>query len=293
MKKENLPSPEAINRAKDLAFFADELLSEEILKSEEKLQAYIKRHRGPDLTAISDEELITAADKANLFSESIEVLRQRSSRCGSWIIFKVCFLPAFLFSVLAWYFLATPIEDWPWDLGSYNQVILEVFPRAQTWVNISIEYREKMIFLFACFTVLLVFGFLYLFLLILKDWQALMVEFVPPKKHKCKGREALMLAGVIMGLIFMLYFSLGSYLKGSEIFLTSVAYDVESYKYSIYSEYRTWNTIFGFILFFSLSMFFSVLFCSGLFDIISSARYCHKLNEFKFKIIKNKSRKIN
>ncbi len=275
MEKEELPNPKTINRAKDLAFFSDEVLSEEVLKSEAKLQAYIKRHSGHYLINISEEELIEAADKAKLFPEPIEVLRKKSNRYGYWLIIKAAFLPALLFAVLAWYFLTTPIDNWVWNLGQYNHVILEFFPRAQTWINISIEYREKMIILFACFTVLLVFAIFYMFLLVFKNWKILMVEYVPSKRHTCNNNVVRIFGGITVALMLVL-FPLISYLGGSETFLKSVSFDR-----SIYSDYRKWNTIFGFIFNLSLSLFSSSIGLFFIFMTISSGIFCKKINKFK------------
>jgi len=286
MKKEELPNPETINHAKDLAFFADELLSEEILKSEEKLLAYIKRHANyRNTNIVSDKDLIKAANEAQLFSDSMQILDKRSRQCFFWLMFKTGFLPAFLFAMLALYFLTTPIEHWFWSLGSYNQVILEFFPRAQNWVNISFAYREKMIILFACFTVLLVFSIVYMLLLIFQNRQVLVFEYVDVKKahicHKYNGVMITIIIPLIVGMSVIGGAISVTYFGGSDTFLETVAY-----RKGIYSDYRHWNTLFGFVALSSQYMFFVVVMLQVIFISLGFSRYCKKIN--KFKLVLNK-----
>ena len=72
---------------------------------------------------------------------------------------KIYILLAVFYSIASVYLLNTPIDEWVFNLGQYNNQLLKVFPKAQYWVNISVVYREKMIPLYVLHQVLIWIGF--------------------------------------------------------------------------------------------------------------------------------------
>jgi hypothetical protein len=48
-----------------------------------------------------------------------------------------CILAVF-YSIVSVYLLNTPIDEWVFNLGQYNNQLLQWLPRAQYWVNISV-----------------------------------------------------------------------------------------------------------------------------------------------------------
>ncbi len=56
------------------------------------------------------------------------------------------------------------------NLGQYNAQLLELFPKTQYWVNISVAYREKMIPLCVSYQGVFWFVFMTTIEIFIKDW---------------------------------------------------------------------------------------------------------------------------
>lgn len=83
---------------------------------------------------------------------------------------KIYLALAVFYSVITIYLLNTAIDEWVFDLGQYNTQLLELFPKAQYWVNVSVVYREKMIPLYVLYHGIFWFIFITTIGVFIKDW---------------------------------------------------------------------------------------------------------------------------
>ena len=84
---------------------------------------------------------------------------------------KIYVLLVVFYSIAGIYLLNTPINEWVFNLGQYNAQLLEAFPKAQYWINISVAYRENMIPLYVLHQGISWFVFITVVGVIVKDWE--------------------------------------------------------------------------------------------------------------------------
>ena len=77
---------------------------------------------------------------------------------------------ALFYSIASIYLLNTPVDEWVFNLGQYNNQLLQWFPKAQYWVNISVAYREKMILLYVLYQGMFWFIFITTIGVFIKNW---------------------------------------------------------------------------------------------------------------------------
>jgi len=253
-----------INEAKDVSFFADEVLSEEIMKDEESLASYIKRNR---------QKLITNRTISNR-SEVPLISKEQIKERRRWF-FKleqvVLYYPVILFIVISWLVLsANEMSNW-----RVIDSILLVIPNSIYWANISPQFREKMILIYVLFHVFLMYVLLSAVVKVYTNRVEFFgAKFVPVKNNLCP-KLGLIITLLSMLLLFLFVIVSGGFQAGSEELLSFKELDNSSRKY-IYRDVFVWNTKFGVMFYNSLYLYISgyaILFGA---QIIGTIRWCSK-----------------
>ena len=152
--KKQLSQKELINKAKDIAFFADEPLTQEILESMDKLQKYIAMNEQKLIqqNIISQESNDANLANQKILGESELINRNNYIQNPDWIWFDK--LPR------RWFFLSTIVTASVIFLilhigafrglvsnPNFNDFVLHYLPTAQAWQNATINYKNEIVFI--------------------------------------------------------------------------------------------------------------------------------------------------
>lgn len=239
MDQQKQPTEEMLAEARRLAFFADEILSQDIMNSYEKTDGYIKRHTQQLLEDGVIKESV-------VYSDYTEEEVKAYNKWFNSLLRKTVYFPVLVYLLTSWYFISIPMEDWVLNLAQYNPPLLERFPKAQYWVNISTQHREKMIVLYIIFK----FSFWLILTLVVfsvfLNIKKLTVDLIPTKNKICQKKSLLFTYGFfLLGLASMSFFGVFSF--GSEIFLIYSELD-NSARQWLLRENSSWNSAFGFLV---------------------------------------------
>lgn len=162
-----------------------------------------------------------------------------------WMYFNALYAPFMVTIIVVVYLLVTDMSDWVFNLGQYNVFILEYLPHAQTWVNSSGQYREKMILIYLFYSIITVYVVLCYSFFWIKYWTIIMVygEYSRKKNHS-------LVYPILAAFLLMLlggYCVTILYLGGSDVFLTDEQLNALDSK-SKYSFYAKWNSSFSFVM---------------------------------------------
>ena len=202
-----------------------------------------------------------------------------------WVMLvRACFIPILMFAGVTVYLLGTPMTEWVFGLSRLNNIILEFLPQAQTWVNISVVYREKMILLFVVYSFFLFGSVLYMSVLVIKN-RALRFNAMERDNHDKLGFKFKRIIGLLF-IVILVYFSITmQFESASDVFLTYEELDNSSTR-SIFTDYVRWSTLRG-ILFHSITKIFATsLFWLVLFQFLVSWYCKSKFFERIFRRIK-------
>ena len=234
------PTDEMLKEARRLAFFADEVLSQDIMNSYTKTKSYIKRHT----QQLMEQEVIKPIENYVCTPEDIKI-EKTARTIGSSIILRIFYIPALVYVALNWYFLITPINEWFANLGQFNPLLLEWFPRAQYWVNISTVYREKMILLYVIFQFFFWYSLIITIFQAFKNWDILSARY-PCAEAKKRRAPLTNFFGLIIILALFGYAVFGNLSVGSELFLTYDQLDNTAKRW-LFTDEAKWNSVFGFL----------------------------------------------
>lgn len=253
-----------INEAKDISFFSNEVLSEEILKDEERLASYIKRNR----QKLISNKTISNSQQAPLFAK--EKIKERR-RWFFKIEQMVLYYPILFFIISSWLILSN------YEMSSWKiiDVFSSLFPKSIYWANISPQFREKMILIYPLFHVFLIY---ILFSSLVKVYtnrvEFFGVKFIPLKNNIC-GKLIFTISALAMFLLFLFIIVSGGFQGGSEEILTFKELDNSSRKY-IFRDTFVWNTKFGVIFYSSMYLYISGIAILLGAQIIGNIRWCSK-----------------
>ncbi|BAS67555.1 hypothetical protein [Bathymodiolus septemdierum thioautotrophic gill symbiont] len=149
---------------------------------------------------------------------------------------------AVFYSVITIYLLNTPIGEWIFNLGQYNTQLLEVFPKAQYWVNVSVAYREKMILLYVLYQGIFWFVFITTIGIFIKDW-AWYKQNAIHYTHKRVRKKYLMVFYIFFTGIFLIGTIFSNASEGSKFYMLYDQLDKVGRNNDIFQ----WNSIYGFI----------------------------------------------
>lgn len=147
-----------------------------------------------------------------------------------------------IYAIASIYLLSTPIEDWAFNLGQYNQSILESFPKAQYWVNVSIAFREKVIPLYPLYQVFFWFVFVTAAISCIVHWRYYLID-----THKsrlipiCRRKKT-----ILFGLVFFFSFLLLALTTNTGSEHLKLYKDL---RLGLHGEYTQWNTTYGFVFY--------------------------------------------
>ncbi len=260
------PTDEMLAEARRLAFFADEVFSQDIMNSYEETEKYIKRHTK---TLI---EQGTIKPKIKYYAYTPEEIKAYNKWFNS-ICWKAVYFPILIYLFLSWYFISTPMDNWIFNLGQYNTLLLQWFPKAQYWVNISTDHREKMILLYVIYTFFYWLIFTLIIYQIVTNVKKFTSEYVPTKAKLC-GNVGVGLMGVCLCLLLFFFGFSGGFVKGSDVFLMPYELD-NSNRQWMFRDNSRWNTIIGFLFAKSLSLF-SLLFLLFAVRLPAAMWFCKK-----------------
>lgn len=155
---------------------------------------------------------------------------------------KIYILLAVFYSITSVYLLNTPIDEWVFNLGQYNNQLLELFPKAQYWVNISVAYREKMIPLYVLYNGIFWFIFVSTIWVMVRQWRHYLNIDKINFKPKCEKRKMLIFGVFLFGLSIYSYIFI--FHTGSETYKL-----YEDLRVSLHGEYKVWSTVYGMIFY--------------------------------------------
>lgn len=237
-KKDKKPRKEMINKARDIGFFSDEILSQEILDDADKLQLYIERNQ----TKLISNGVMEPKKNVPEFSD--EEIRERKR----WInrqIKKTVIFPLLIFAFISWCVLSTSVGNDFSEFVKLQDYIVRFFPKSQGWLYISPEFREKMLFIYPIFNLTFFYILVASVILVFRHRDHFGRNFTPLRNGMC-DRFGAVLAGMIMFGSMLLLFTFSSYLSGSESLLQLADLDNDS-TYVIHTDWFKWNTVWGFI----------------------------------------------
>ena len=164
----------------------------------------------------------------------------RMSQLGKWLLASYIML-AVIYVVASIHLLTTPIENWIFNFGQYNQQLLELFPKAQNWVNVSVAFREKVIPLHVLYQLIFWFIFLTVIIDIVKNW-----HWYQAHEPYCLSSKVRKRGWMVFYLFFTGFFIWASFFvnDGSDYYKL-----YEDLRVSLHGEYKMWSTTYGFILY--------------------------------------------
>jgi cell division protein FtsL len=159
------------------------------------------------------------------------------------ITFAILIAIHILFTAFVVYLLQTPMDDWIYNLGQYNNQLLELFPKAQNWVNNSPAFREKLILIYATYRPLLWFMLVVMVVVMSVQYKRYTNPEIISIDNRClenpKSLKKMIFGILFIGLVFyVVFFSLG---QGSEVVKSFAELDYSG----IANEFRKYNTIIG------------------------------------------------
>jgi hypothetical protein len=187
------------------------------------------------------------------------------------ITFAILITIHILFTAFVVYLLQTPMDDWIYNLGQYNNQLLELFPKAQNWVNNSPAFREKLILIYATYRPLLWFMLIVMVVVMLLQYRHYTnLQAVNAKAYDCNIKR------LVFGILFF-----GLILYGSFFLLGQGSEMVKSFKELDYSgianEFRKYNTITGIYIYRIMAgMAAASLFIYGVFLLTYQLIFCLK-----------------
>ncbi|VVM23342.1 hypothetical protein BSPWISOXPB_512 [uncultured Gammaproteobacteria bacterium] len=155
---------------------------------------------------------------------------------------KIYLLLAVFYSIVSVYLLNTPIDEWVFNLGQYNNQLLQWLPRAQYWVNISVAYREKMILLYVLYQGIFWFIFVSTIGIFIKDW-AWYKENAIHHTHKRVRKKYLMVFYIFFIGLLLFGTIVLNISEGSKFYMLYEQLDKVGRNNDIFQ----WNSIYGFI----------------------------------------------
>ncbi len=268
-KQNQKPTVEMLAEARRLAFFSDAVLSQEITDSYEKTDAYIKRHT----QQLIEQKVIKPT--VEYYAYTPEEIKAYNKWFNS-LLWKAVYFLVWMYLFISWYFISTPMESWIFNIGQYNSLLLQWFPNAQYWVNISTEHREKMILLYVIYCFFLWFILLSIMYHIVINVKKFTIEYVPARAKLC-GRLGVGLAGMFMFTSFAFFALFGGLIQGSESFLMPDMLDNSSRQW-MFRDNTRWNSIIGFLLNKSLNLVILSFLLWGLRS-ASATWFCKKMSK--------------
>ncbi len=259
------PTEEMLAEARRLAFFADEVLSQDIMNSYEKTKNYIQRYT----QKLVSDGVIQKKIEPYFYTEA-EI--KESKNWNNLMATRLIHWPLAIYLALSLYFLNIDMNDWVFNLSQFNPLLLEWFPKAQYWVNISVVFREKMIVLYVIFHIFQAYVLLSAIYLMIIHWAKFNVEFVPANIRVCKA--GILKKYAVLGVFIFAIFIFFNMSMGSQFWLNLDQLDKEYIRKGVISEYRQWNSVIGFLITKGISM---IGIGAGIFWgalVISSIRYC-------------------
>jgi hypothetical protein len=187
------------------------------------------------------------------------------------ITFAILITIHILFTAFVVYLLQTPMDDWIYNLGQYNNQLLELFPKAQNWVNNSPAFREKLILIYATYRPLLWFMLIVMVVVMLLQYRHYTnLQAVNAKAYDCNIKR------LVFGILFF-----GLILYGSFFLLGQGSEMVKSFEELDYSgganEFRKYNTITGIYIYRIMAgMAAASLFIYGVFLLTYQLIFCLK-----------------
>ena len=131
---------------------------------------------------------------------------------------KIYVLLVVFYSIAGIYLLNTPINEWVFNLGQYNAQLLEAFPKAQYWINISVAYREKMIPLYVLYQGIFWFVFITAVGVIVKDWEWYKKNSIYRVRPQARHRVWLLFFMIIFFML-LLYAETFDLSSGSDVYM--------------------------------------------------------------------------
>ncbi|CAC9657393.1 hypothetical protein [bacterium endosymbiont of Bathymodiolus sp. 5 South] len=169
---------------------------------------------------------------------------------------KIYLLLTVFYSIVSVYLLNTPIDEWVFNLGQYNNQLLQWLPRAQYWVNISVAYREKMILLYVLYQGIFWFTFVSTIGIFIKDWAWYKENAMYRTNKKIRDarnkKKYWMAFGVFFFGVFTYLSITQSLFMGSEYFMLYEDLD----KVGRHNDILVWNKIYGFTFYRTLLVLF-------------------------------------
>ena len=149
---------------------------------------------------------------------------------------KIYVLLVVFYSIAGIYLLNTPINEWVFNLGQYNAQLLEVFPKAQYWINISVAYREKMIPLYVLYQGIFWFVFITVVGVIVKDWEWYKKNSIYRVRPQARHRVWLLFFMIIFFML-LLYAETFDLSSGSDVYMVYEELD----KTGTHNDLFKWN----------------------------------------------------
>jgi len=262
---DSIENKKLINKAKDLAFFAEQPLTQEILENSDKLKLYIAENE----EILVKRKVISSNKSTPELSKESLIARRRWLR---FLEFKSVYLASLFFIIITMLALSDSnylIKDF------VIQKIQMLIPSSQAWVNISPIYRESMSIVYLAFySVLSVIIFLSIRNVLVNKNMFFGDGFIPLKNKSCEKRGLLIIV-LIMLLILVSIIFFSPLISGSENFLSASELDNSSRRYIFRDEFM-WNNYYGILFHKSLYLIFignSILLCA---HILGNLKWCSK-----------------
>lgn len=173
---------------------------------------------------------------------------------------KIYLALAVFYSVITIYLLNTAIDEWVFNLGQYNTQLLEMFPKAQYWVNISVAYREKMIPLYVLYQGIFWFVFITTIGIFVKDWAWYKQNLIYRVQPRARTRTwlllfmTLLIVGLLYFLVFDESFGSNSYMVYEELTKTNLHNDVRKWNKMSFLIYRLFGIFSPFLFIYGLTL---------------------------------------
>ena len=166
---------------------------------------------------------------------------------------KIYVLLVVFYSMAGIYLLNTPINEWVFNLGQYNAQLLEAFPKAQYWINISVAYREKMIPLYVLYQGMFWFVFITAAGILVKDWEWYKKKSIDRVRPEAKHRIWLAFFMIIFS-VFGLYAIIFDLSSGSDFYMVYEELD----KTGVHNDVRKWNRM-SFLIYRAFGIFYPAI----------------------------------
>ncbi len=187
------------------------------------------------------------------------------------VTFSILIAIHIIFTAFTIYLLNTPINDWVLNLGQYNAQLLELFPKAQNWVNNSPAFREKLILIYAMYQPKLWFMLVVMIVVMLVQYKRYTNPEIISIGSYCHNLKKLIFGVFFFGIMIYGVFTFMN--VGSEVYKLYDDLD----RTGIINEFRKYNTITGFAIHVYIFKVAGVYFITWiLFVLIYQLIYCLK-----------------